>query len=217
MEPPPDLQAQREKYASQYSSLPKRALLEQLVDETYASCARPHMISGPVQGSFLYSICLAIQAKSVLEIGTFTAYSTICLAAALGESDRMVTLEKDERLAPIINKYIQKAELGCSVELIFGDAADWLRDNHSLFDLIFIDAAKKQYGMYLEYSLKCLSTNGMILIDNTLFKNEVLSEVPKSKIATYMKHFNDLLCQRSDIVVTMIPIRDGMTMIQKSQ
>mgnify|MGYP001545445242 CR=1 FL=1 len=208
--------ALREAYCEKHSFLPKEELLKTLEQDTQDNFSRPQMLSGPLQGSFLAFLSSLIAPERILEVGTYTAYSTICLAHGLADDGELITLEKDRHLQERIEKSILEAGLQNQVKVLWGDALSQMNQLEPYFDLVFIDAAKRAYRDYTERALDLLSDRGLIVIDNVLFHNEVLENAPKGKIAQSIDSFNQWLSQLQGVEQVMLPVRDGLTLLRKT-
>lgn len=208
--------ALREAYCEKHSFLPKEELLKTLEQDTQDNFSRPQMLSGPLQGSFLAFLSSLIAPERILEVGTYTAYSTICLAHGLADDGELITLEKDRHLQERIEKSILEAGLQNQVKVLWGDALSQMNQLEPYFDLVFIDAAKRAYRDYTERALDLLSDRGLIVIDNVLFHNEVLENAPKGKIAQSIDSFNQWLSQLQGVEQVMLPLRDGLTLLRKT-
>ncbi|HKK88967.1 MAG TPA: O-methyltransferase [Saprospiraceae bacterium] len=206
----------REEYCEKHSFLPNESLLEALQKDTQEHFSRPQMLSGPLQGSFLAFISGLIRPRRILEVGTYTAYSTICLAHGLEKGGELITLEKDGQLQERIEKSILEAGLQDRVQVLWGDALEHMDGIEPTFDLVFIDAAKRAYRDYTERALDLLSDRGLIIIDNVLFHNEVLETPPVGKIAGSIHDFNQWLSQLKGVERVMLPVRDGLTLLRKT-
>ena len=208
--------ALREAYCEKHSFLPKEELLKTLEQDTQDNFSRPQMLSGPLQGSFIAFLSSLIAPERILEVGTYTAYSTICLAHGLADDGELITLEKDRHLQERIEKSLLDAGLQDRVQVIWGDALEQMNRLQPYFDLVFIDAAKRAYRDYTERALDLLSDRGLIVIDNVLFHNEVLEDPPKGKIAQSIDSFNQWLSQLQGVEQVMLPVRDGLTLLRKT-
>lgn len=206
----------REAYCEKHSFLPKEELLQALERDTQENFSRPQMLSGPLQGSLLAFLSSLIAPRRILEVGTYTAYSTICLAHGLVDGGVLITLEKDRTLHDRIEKSLLDAGLQNRVQVIWGDALEQMNRLQPYFDLVFIDAAKRAYRDYTERALDLLSDHGLIVIDNVLFHNGVLEDPPNGKIAQSIDAFNQWLSQLKGVEQVILPVRDGLTLLRKT-
>lgn len=202
------------RYCKEHSSH-QEELLWALERETHLKTLAPQMISGPLQGKLLEFLSKMIQPKFILEIGTFTGYSALCLAKGLQKGGKLTTIEVNQELSPIIEKYIQLAGYKNQIQLVIGKAEEWipnLLDNH--FDLSFIDAGKKQYQEHYDLVLPKLKPGGWILCDNVLWSGKVIH--PNSDKETAAIHaFNEYVAQDSRVEKVLLPLRDGLFIIKK--
>ena len=203
-----------EQYAKQYTS----ALDEVLEEiETFTLANHPHaqMLSGHVQGKVLELFSKMIAPKRILEIGTFTGFSALCLAKGLQADGKLVTLELREEDAATAKKYFAKAGMESKIELLIGDALQIIPTLHENWDLVFIDADKVNYVNYYELTLPSVKSGGWILADNVLFHGEVLEENITGKNAKAIHAFNEHLKNDDRIERVILTIRDGLFLIQK--
>ena len=205
-----------EKYVKNHTS-EASAILNKIDRETCLRSVYPRMLSGHVQGRFISMISKMIQPDYILEIGTFTGYSAICLAEGLKKNGQLHTIEVNEELKDQNQKYFEEAKANKLITAHFGNALDIIPQLGIQFDLIFIDADKINYSNYYELSLEKLRPGGFILVDNVLWSGKVLSEDLKSsdKDTLAVKEFNTLVQQDQRTENVMVPLRDGMSLIQK--
>ena len=202
-------------YAERFTS-PLADSINELDQETNASIRGAHMLSGHLQGMFLKLMSDWIQPKFVLELGTYTGYSAMCLASGLKEGGKVITIDSDKSLVDIRNKYWQAAGLTDKIEFIEGKGLDVLPDLKQPFDLIFIDADKRNYGPYFDLIIDQIPVGACIIADNVMFHGEVvLSEDEQSKSAKFMHEFNQKISQDDRVEQVLLPIRDGLLMIRK--
>lgn len=200
-------------YCADHSSSPL-ALLHELERETHLKTLAPQMMSGRLQGQFLHLLCKIHQPKQVLEIGTFTGYAAICMASALSENARLTTIEVNEELAPIINKYIEEANLESTINLLIGDAKEVIPALRESFDLVFIDAGKRDYQLYYDLILDKLNVGGLILIDNVLWSGKVVRKERDLDTQSLMD-FNRMIQHDPRVENIILPLRDGLTIVRK--
>jgi predicted O-methyltransferase YrrM len=204
-----------DEYAELHSS-PLPPLLQELLHYTLKNHPKQHMVSGPVQGQFLRMISLMLQPKYVLEIGTFTGFSALCLAEGLTHDGRLYTLEVREEDAILAQSFFNRSPKVHQIHLGLGEAAHIIPTLPYAWDLVFIDADKTGYGNYLDLVLQQVRPGGIILADNVLFHGEVLEEEIKGKNAKAIAAFNDKVRQTPGIDYTLLTIRDGLMMIRKN-
>lgn len=176
----------------------------------------PWMISGKVQGAFLKLLSSMIQSRYILEIGTLTGYSAICLAEGLLPDGELHTIEKRDKDAAIASDFFSKSRFAGQIKLHIGDAGTIIPTLNNTWDLVFIDADKVSYIKYYEMVLPLLRKGGYIIADNVLFHGEVLEETIKGKNAKAIHQFNEYV--RDDIRVTqvLLTVRDGLLLIKKN-
>lgn len=196
---------------------PEPDLLKKMTREAHLKLLRPRMISGNVQGRLLKMFSALLNPKNILEIGTFTGYSALCLAEGAPKDSKVVTIEIDDELEGFIQKYFNESEYGHKIELKIGNALDIMPlYKDSLFDLIFIDANKRDYYDYYEIALNKLRKGGVILADNTLWNGKVVEEFHQNDDQTRgVLNFNKRVKEDIRVEKVIIPIRDGLTIIHK--
>lgn len=201
-------------YCFAHTSSPEAILLE-LERETHLRTLSPQMLSGPYQGTLLRFISQMLQPSRVLEIGTFTGYATICIAQGLAHDGRLHTIEVNDELGWLIRKFVQKAGLEQKVRLHLGDAAVVIPTLEGEFDLVFMDAGKLDYAKHYELALAKTRIGGFLLADNVLWDGKVASGDTKDETAIALRAFNDFVQQDPRVENIMLPIRDGITIMQK--
>ena len=191
-------------------------LLRQINRDAHVNLLRPRMLSGHLQGRILKMICRMVRPKRILEIGTYTGYSTLCMAEALDVDAKIHTIEIDDEMEDFIRKYLDQSPLKDRICLHIGDALDIIPALQDSFDLVFIDADKRLYCEYYNLVFDKLSPGGYILADNTLWDGKVLEEPhPTDKQTIGIKAFNDRIAQDDRVEKVILPLRDGLTMIHK--
>ncbi|MFZ1307058.1 MAG: O-methyltransferase [Ferruginibacter sp.] len=204
--------------AEQYANKNTTALDEVLKEiETYTLANHPHaqMLSGHVQGKVLEFFSKMIAPKRILEIGTFTGFSALCLAKGLTPDGKLITLELRKDDAATANDYFRKAGMETRIDLHVGDALEIIPTLQENWDLVFIDADKVNYINYYELTLPWIKSGGWILADNVLFHGEVLEENIKGKNAKAIQAFNEHVKNDDRVEQAMLTIRDGLLLIQK--
>ena len=173
------------------------------------------MRTGPLEGRLLNFLVGLIRAKNVLELGTFTGFSALSMAQALPEDGKLITCDHDERVVKVAKEFASRAPFGHKIEFRLGNCLDILSTlENETFDFIFIDADKMPYPEYYEKALKLLSSRGMIAIDNSLWEGQVLAPA-SDKRANMFVAFNQKLATDPRVQVVQLPIRDGITLVQK--
>ena len=187
-------------------------LLSELRRETELKCINPIMLSGEYQGRLLSLISKIKQPKKILEIGTFTGYATLCLAEGLETSGKIFTIDKNEELIKIQNKYFSKSKYHKNIIQYTGDALEIIPKINSKFDLIFLDADKENYNKYLEIIIPKLNKKGILISDNVLWHGKVLSDKKnQDKVTKGIDAFNKDLVENKNFQTFMLPIRDGLS------
>ena len=170
------------------------------------------MLSGEYQGRLLSLISKIKQPKKILEIGTFTGYATLCLAEGLETSGKIYTIDKNEELVKIQNKYFSKSKYHKNIIQYTGDALEIIPKINSKFDLIFLDADKMNYNKYLEIIIPKLNKKGILISDNVLWHGKVLNDRKKQdKVTKGIDTFNKDLVENKNFQTFMLPIRDGLS------
>jgi len=183
---------------------------------THVKLINPRMCSGHLQGRVLSMFCHMIKPKRVLELGTLTGYSALCMAEALPEDAVLHTIECDEELEDFILQNFAGSDHGHKIKLHIGDALTEIKKLDEIFDLVFIDADKREYLAYYEAILPKLIAGGFILADNTLWDGKVLKAVDSNDKQTIeIMKFNDFVAKDSRVEKVMLPLRDGLTIIRK--
>ena len=195
---------------------PEDEILKELDRETHLNVVGARMISGHLQGQVLSMLSKMIRPKTILEIGTFTGYSAICLAKGLQDGGKLITIEIDDELESIANKYFKKAGIQYKIEQRIGAALEIIPTLKESFDLIFIDAHKPEYPAYYEAVFDKVNSGGIIIADNTLWSGKVLDEPAEDDFQTRgIIQFNDLIKSDNRVEKVILPLRDGMTIIRK--
>lgn len=191
-------------------------ILKELNVETWQKTMLPRMLSGAYQGRLLSMISKLISPKYILEIGTFTGYSALCLAEGLKDNGKLITIDKNEELEPIFSKYFEKSEYSTKIEYIIGDAIEVIPSISYKFDLVFIDADKCNYINYFNIVIDKLNKGGVIISDNVLWSGKVVKSTEKKDLDTkILKEYNLLLKNDPRIETIILPIRDGLTISRR--
>ncbi len=191
-------------------------LLQQLTRETYQKILQPIMLSGPYQGRVLSMISKLINPKAVLELGTFTGYSTLCLAEGLQNKGELHTIDINEELVDFQRQYFDKSDFGHQIIQHTGSALDIIPNLDMTFDLVFIDADKPNYSNYFHLIIDKLNKGGVILSDNVLWHGKVIEPLDeKDKSTKAVLDYNTLLKNDERIETVLLPIRDGLTISRK--
>lgn len=187
-------------------------LLQQLTRETWQKVLAPRMSSGHYQGRVLSMISKLIQPKSILEIGTFTGYATLCLAEGMQANATLDTIDVNEELYDMQRSYFDASGYGTQIKQHTGNALDIIPKLSKTFDLVFIDADKANYPTYLELLIPKLKSGAVILSDNVLWSGKVVEKVNSKDTDTKaLLHYNKILKQHPKLETVLLPIRDGLT------
>ena len=209
-------------YIEQHSS-PESDVLQQITRSTHLEVINPRMSSGHVQGRVLSMISQMIQPQRILELGTFTGYSALCLAEGLTEDGQLLTIEHNDEMEDSIRRNLALSPIGDKVQLLIGDAKEELRllgeevirQQGMAFDLAFINADKKEYCDYLDLVLPLMRPGGWILADNTLWDGHIIDPAyDKDKQTVSLRAFNDKVAQDPQLEKVILPLRDGLTIIR---
>jgi len=204
-----------QQYAEQYSE-EEPSILKQLARETHLKVLQPRMLSGHFQGRFLSFISKIIQPKNILEIGTYTGYSAICLAEGLALDGILHTIDVNEERKELVNKYIDLSGNNNKIIPHIGQALDIIPSLDITFDIAFIDADKLNYIKYYEMILSKIKKGGIIIIDNVLWSGKVTEIAKKNDEETLvLQQLNKQLKNDNRIEVILLPIRDGLSLVRK--
>lgn len=206
----PEMDRYLEDHASQ-----EPALLKRLRKETYQKTTQPHMISGYQQGRLLSIISKLLRPKSILEIGTFTGYATLCMAEGLATGGTITTLDINEDLAYLPKKYFAESEYASQIKFRLENAVEFLEHTTETYDLVFVDADKENYVQYFELVKPKLNSGGVLMFDNVLWYGKVLDENPKKKSTLNIKQLNQILAEDPDFENLILPLRDGLNLALK--
>jgi caffeoyl-CoA O-methyltransferase len=202
-------------YAEAHSDA-EDSLLQRLRRDTHLNTLNPRMLSGPVQGKLLQLLCAMVQAESVLEIGTFTGYSAICLAEGLGTEGMIHTIEKNPEYEDMASSYFMESGMAAKIKLYVGDAFEIVPGLDIIYDLAFIDGDKEHYPAFYELVFDRVRSGGFILADNVLWGGKVLhpDKNPDRETQGIIK-FNEIVLKDTRAEKVFLPLRDGLFMIRK--
>ena len=207
--------AKLEEYAAAASTpTPLDPLFERLAAETRERMSAPQMMVGPLEGRFLALLVGLTRARRVLELGTFTGWSSIAMASALEPGGRIVTCDVDPEAHEIARRYAEEAGLADRIDYRLGPGLETIATLEGPLDLVFIDADKESYVDYYEATLPLLADDGLIVADNVLWSGRVAEEDPDERTRTIMA-FNDHVRNDPRVVAVVLTVRDGMTLIRK--
>lgn len=190
------------------------ALLQELARETHLKVLQPRMLSGAYQGRLLAMLSKLIAPKQVLEIGTFTGYSALCLAEGLHVNGHINTIDIDEELSDMQQKYFKAAGVANQITQHLGNASELIPNIEGEFDLVFIDADKEQYPLYFDLIVDRVSSGGLIIADNVLWSGKVLEEA-NDEATKALKVFNKKVADDARVETLLLPVRDGLTLLRK--
>jgi len=206
----PELQ----QYVTEHSSAVS-PLLSQIDRETHLEVLQPRMLSGHFQGRVLSMLAQLLKPTAILEIGTYTGYSALCLAEGLSSDGKLITIDVNEELESRVRGYFDASAYATQIDYRIGNAAQIIPTLKDTFDLIFIDADKQQYPLYYEQALDKLNQGGFILIDNVLWSGKVLDVKHQDKDSVLLRELNLKISQDVRVEKVLLPIRDGLYLIRK--
>ncbi|PCJ17717.1 MAG: methyltransferase [Candidatus Cloacimonadota bacterium] len=188
-------------------------ILDELAQYTNKNTKLPQMMVGKLEGKFLQLICCLTNAKTIVEVGTFTGYSTLCIASSLSEKSHLYTMDISKKTSQIAYDFAKKAGLDSKITFMVGNAKEMFNEFNKTVDLVFIDADKCSYDTYYEIALKKLKSGGFILLDNMLWSGEVLN--PKTEDAIALDTLNKKILNDDRVENFLLPLRDGIQIVQK--
>ena len=191
-------------------------LLQKLTRETYQKILQPRMLSGHFQGRILSMLSKIVNPKNILEIGTYTGYSALCLAEGMQADGELHTIDVNEELVDFQRKYFDASNYGKQIQQHLGNALELIPELDKTFDLVFIDADKDNYPNYFEIVMDKLNPGGIILSDNVLWSGKVLEPLnPKDTSTKALLEYNKMLKDDPRVETVLLPIRDGLTISRK--
>ena len=207
------IQKQIQEYAERHTT-EESPLLRKINRDTHAHVLSPRMLSGQLQGRVLSMISCMVRPRVILEIGTYTGYSAICLAEGLQENGKLITIDINEELYDRVSAYFQEGGLGDRIDYRIGDAAQILPQIDEKFDLVFIDADKENYSGYFDLVIDRVNLGGFILADNVLWSGKVLEQKPDKDTRAILE-FNAKIQRDKRVENVLLPIRDGIMLMRK--
>jgi predicted O-methyltransferase YrrM len=202
-------------YAEQYTE-PESALLQELNRETWAKVLMPRMLSGHIQGRILSMFSRMLQPKRVLEIGTYTGYSALCMAEGLTADGKLYTIDINDELEPMTGRYFAQSPYHSQIVSMIGNAVELVPTLNETFDLVFIDADKENYATYFDLVWDKLRTGGVIIADNVLWSGNVLKPEAEMDEETLALHrFNQKVSADPRCKTVLMPVRDGLMIVMK--
>ncbi len=208
-------------YIAEHSTA-ESELLKEITRETNLHVLNPHMLSGHMQGRVLSMMSKMIQPKYILELGTYTGYSALCMAEGLRPDGKLITIEHNDELEERIHRNFSQSDFNDKIELVIGDACERVTEliNKGMsnqFDLIFIDADKREYSKYIDLVYPLVRQGGWILADNTLWDGHIIDpDYDKDPQTRGLRAFNDKIRDDERFEKVILPLRDGLTIIRKN-
>ncbi len=190
-------------------------LLKKITHETNAHVLMPRMLSGHVQGRFLSLVSKMLRPKNILEIGTYTGYSAICLAEGLSAKGKLITIDINEELETRVRNYFDEAKLTSTIDYRIGDAQKIIPSLSETFDLVFIDADKENYSLYFDLIIDKVTEGGIILADNVLWSGKVVQPKPDKDTRAILA-FNEKIQNDTRLENLLLPLRDGVMVMRKN-
>ncbi len=190
-------------------------LLKQLNRATHVNVLSARMLSGHFQGRFLSMLSQMIRPQNILEIGTYTGYSALCLAEGLSDDGRLITIDINEELENFVRKYLSQSDISHKIDYRIGNALEIIPTLDITFDLVFIDADKMNYANYYDLVFDKVRSGGYILSDNVLWSGKVADSTKKDKDTLNLRAYNQKLHDDSRVENILLPIRDGLSIIRK--
>ena len=194
---------------------PENELLKHINRETHLKVSMPRMLSGHYQGILLSMISKLINPERILEIGTFTGYATLCLAEGLRENGRIYTIDINLELEDMVRSNFKRSNLDSKIMYQIGDAKEIIPTLNEIFDLVFIDADKKNNTTYYDMIIDKVRSGGLILVDNVLWSGKVLNEGVSDQKTSFISKFNEMVSSDQRVEKLILPVRDGLFLIRK--
>ena len=194
---------------------PENELLKHINRETHLKVSMPRMLSGHYQGKLLSMISKMINPERILEIGTFTGYATLCLAEGLRENGRIYTIDINLELEDMVRSNFKRSDLDSKIMYQIGDAKEIIPTLNEIFDLVFIDADKKNNTTYYDMIIDKVRSGGLILVDNVLWSGKVLNEGVSDQKTSFISKFNEMVSSDQRVEKLILPVRDGLFLIRK--
>jgi len=202
-----------EEYARLHTE-PENDLLKELVRETHVMVLQPRMLSGHLQGRFLSFISKVYQPALIVEIGTYTGYSALCLAEGLQKDGRLITIDVNEELESLTRSFFDRSSFKNQIDYRIADAAVEIPSISGPIDLVFIDADKRNYALYFDLVIDKMRSGGLILVDNVLWSGKIIDESAKDKSTQALRDFNTKVATDSRVEPLLMPIRDGLFLLR---
>lgn len=208
------LEERVEEYSIAHTS-PGSNLLNRIDRETHLEVLRPRMLSGHFQGRILSMLAKMIRPKRILEIGTYTGYSALCLAEGLSEEGKLYTIDINEELEDRVRQYFLDSQYNKQIDFIIGDALNLIPTINENWDMVFIDADKKNYMNYYNLVVSSVKPGGYIIADNVLWSGKVVEKEHDDEDTETLRVFNDTLSNDTRLEVVLLPVRDGLLIARK--
>ena len=209
------LSSEIENYSLSHTS-EENDLLKDLNRQTHVQVLQPRMLSGHLQGRILSMFSHMIRPSRVLEIGTYTGYSALCIAEGISENGKIITIDSNKELEPFTRTYFSKSKFNDQIEFIVGNALSVIPQLEEIWDLVFIDADKENYLNYYESVLKNVRKGGFIIADNVLWSGKVTQEIsPNDNETSGIVEFNKKVNEDSRVENVLVPVRDGLMVLRK--
>ncbi len=202
-------------YAEAHTTRPPE-LLAELAAETRATLSSPQMLTGAVEGRFLEQLVFGLQAKRVLELGTYSGYSSLSMAAGLPEGGHIDTCEVSEEHAEVAQRYIHRSPYADRITIHLGPALETIERLGGEWDFVFIDADKENYANYYEALLPRLAATGLLALDNTLWSGRVLDDADDSPGTRAIRELNDRIAADDRVIAVQLTVRDGVTLVRRA-
>ena len=202
-----------EEYARLHTE-PENDLLKELVRETHAMVLQPRMLSGHLQGRFLSFIAKVYQPSLILEIGTYTGYSALCMAEGLKKGGLLITIDVNEELETFTRSFFNRSAYKEQIDYRIADAAIEIPSIEGPIDLVFIDADKRNYALYFDLVIDKMRSGGLILVDNVLWSGKIIEEAAKDKSTQALRDFNTKVANDPRVEPLLLPIRDGLFLLR---
>lgn len=203
-----------DKYVVEHTSI-ENDLLKKIQRETHLNVLQPRMLSGPFQGKFLSLISSLVQPEKILEIGTYTGYSALCLAEGLSKSGTLITIDINDELEERVKGYFQESSFSDQLTLMIGPALSIIPQLEHDFDLVFIDADKKNYINYYKEIFPKVKLGGLIIADNVLWSGKVVDQNAQDPDTQLLRDFNLMIQNDARVSNILLPIRDGLMLVRK--
>ena len=204
-----------ENYAIEHTSKEK-GILSELNRQTHINILQPRMLSGHLQGRILSTFSHMIRPNRILEIGTYTGYSALCMAESLEDNGKLFTIDVNEELEPFTRSYFEKSDDGTKIEFIIGNALKIIPELNETWDLVFIDADKENYSNYFDLVIEKVRKGGFIIVDNVLWSGKVIERVVDKDLETKgIIAFNKKVNEDTRVENVLFPVRDGLMVVRK--